>query len=113
MIESLFLLLLVCAVGIAAAGFKWHSSGLVAFAGTLFIISFVLLNLPGQGVEKDYGDFVRYVGDHNYVVDQNTGVLNAGNDSSLWVISYTFLAVGLGLILVGFASAFSSRSKGE
>lgn len=106
------MLLLVCAVAIAAAGFYFKSSGLVGFAGSLFIISFVLLNLPGQGVEKDYGDFVRYVGDHNYVVDQNIGFVNAGNDSSLWVISYTFLAVGLGLMVVALASAFSSR-KGE
>lgn len=114
LIETIFLLILVCAVAIVVAGIKWRSSGLMAFAGVLFVVSFVLLNLPGQGIEKDYGDHVRYLGDGNYSVDQNTGFLNAQNDSGLFVLSYTFLAVGLGLLVFGLASAFSSKKgKGE
>lgn len=105
---------MVCAVAIVVAGVKWHSSGLMAFAGVLFVVGFILLNLPGQGIEKDYGDHVRYIGDGNYSVDQNIGVLNAQNDSSLFVLSYTFLAVGFGLMVFGLAAAFSpKKNRGE
>ena len=110
MIESLFYFLVLIAGLITSIGF-WKQKGVVLAFGALLLMLCGLLIMgtsPTSGIEKDYGSFVRYLGDNNYNVDLNVGYLNAGNDNTLFILSYVFTYGGLGLLLASFVVMVAS-----
>lgn len=66
---------------------------------------------PTSGIEKDYGTFVRYVGDNNYNVDVNVGYLNASNDFSLFILSNVFVACGFVEMLASLVLLIASHRQ--
>jgi hypothetical protein len=110
MIESLFYLLVLVSAGIAALGIAYKKGAITAFGGLLLIMCGLLISSTAAtaGIEKDYGTFVRFIDDVNYNIDFNIGYLNAGNDSTLYVLSNVFLYGGLALILASFVILVAS-----
>lgn len=98
-----------------AIGFEKKKSVVAAVGGLLLLIcGLLLLGLsPTSGIEKDYGTFVRYIGDSNYNVDVNVGYLNSSNDYSLFVLSNIFLYGGFVVMLASFLIALAVHRGGK
>jgi len=105
LIESLFYALILVSAVIVAIGFDKKKAAFIAFGGLLLMMCGLLLmdTSPTSGIEKDYGTFVRYIGDNNYNVDVNVGYLNAGNDNTLLILSNVFFYGSFVLLLGSFA----------
>jgi hypothetical protein len=111
MIESLFYFLVLAAGVVAAFGFSRRQAAFIGLGGVLFLVcSLLLLGGGNQGIEKDNGQFVRYVGDHNYNIDYNVSYLNANNDSSLFALAWVFFGGGFALVLFGIVATVKQRS---
>lgn len=114
MIESLYYFLVIISGLFAAVGFDKKKGFLVAFGGLLLLLCGLLImgSSPTSGIEKDYGTFVRYVGDNNYNIDVNVGYLNASNDYTLFILSNVFFYCGIALLISSFVVLVNSyRNK--
>jgi hypothetical protein len=102
---------------VAAVGFNYKKGAIVAFGALILMLSGLLIMdvSPNAGIEKDYGTFVREVGDGNYNIDVNVGYLNAGNDNTLFILSNVLFYGGLSMLLGSFVvlvSGYRASKRG-
>lgn len=108
MLESIFFLLLVLALGLIVYSVARRDCVLLLLGSVILMAPGLMLldESPNAGLEVDDGFYVNYLGDNDYSIDFNTSYRNAGNDASIGILGQLFflggvvgLMVSLGLLV--------------
>ena len=115
MLESVFVLFLVVALGVTIFSFARKDPIFLIFGSVLFMASGLLIldAAPTGGLEQDDGFIVRHLGDNNFTVDYNTSYRNAGNDTSLSLLGNILFYGSFGGILMGMGFLIQGRRGGK
>lgn len=111
MLESIFILLLVLAVGTVLIAFSKKDPTLLLVGAVLLMGSGLLLldQSPDAGIEERVGFEIRRIDDVNFDVDFNKSFRNAGNDSSLNILGNLFMWGGAVLLMASLGFLITSN----